>query len=50
MNVEVRDSVGKSLGLQEVRNENSRDEYVVSTDFEREESGDAQKYHSRKFK
>ena len=50
VNVEVRGGVGKSLGLQEMQKKNSRDEYITPRNLKRTESGDAQKYHLRKFK
>jgi len=50
MNIRVRNSIGESLGLQEIKREDSEDKYIAPTDLERIESGDAQKYHSRKFK
>ncbi len=46
----VRDSVGKNLGLQEFKKEDSRDEYFAPKKWETKGSDDAQKYHSRKFK
>ncbi len=50
VNVEIRDSVGKSLGLPEIKSKNSRDDYITPRNLETTGSGDAQKYHSRKFK
>lgn len=43
-------SRSNSIGLQEIKDENSREKYVSPRNLERAESGDEQKYHSRKFK
>jgi hypothetical protein len=49
-NFEIKDSIGKQLGLQELRNADSRDKYVLPKNLEQFHGGNPEQYKLRKFK